>query len=278
MSMQSRLMLSTPRPNELARMDSQGVRDSFLAGDLFAAGRVTVVFTDLDRMAIGGAQPDDGKAIALENHRQTGSDFFLQRREMGILNVGAAGTVRVDGKAHALDPLDCLYVGAGAKAVEFSGAGARFYLVSCPAHQAHPTTLIRRQDCKPIDIGSQASSNERKIYQYIHPGGVRSCQLVMGFTDLAPGSVWNTMPPHTHTRRTEIYFYFDIKGEQAVVHLLGEPAATRHLFVHNEQAVLSPSWSIHSGCGTSNYKFIWAMGGENQVFDDMDKVSVAELR
>jgi 4-deoxy-L-threo-5-hexosulose-uronate ketol-isomerase len=271
-------MLSSPHPNEVARMNTEELRSSFLVGNIFSAGHVNVIFTDLDRMAIGGAQPDDGKAIALENHKQTGAEFFLERRELGAINVGSAGAIRVDGKEYKLEGLDGLYIGAGARSVEFSGAGARFFFISCPAHQAHPTTLISRQQCKPIDIGSQATSNERKIYQYIHPGGVKSAQLVMGFTDLAPGSVWNTMPPHTHTRRTEIYFYFDVESDQAVVHLLGEPGGTRHLFVHNEQAVLSPSWSIHSGCGTSNYKFIWAMGGENQVFDDMDKVGAAELR
>lgn len=278
MPMQVKFMLASPRPQELARMTVDETRVNFLVPDVFDAGQLTLTFTDLDRMAIGGAQPAGNESLVLENHKQTGADFFLQRREIGILNVGGAGSVRVDGKDHTMANLDCLYVGMGAKAVSFSGDGAKFYFISTPAHATYPTTLLKKDECKPIDLGDPKTSNKRKIYQYIHAGGIKSCQLVMGFTDLAEGSVWNTMPPHTHSRRTEIYFYFDVKPDQSVVHFLGEPTATRHLFVHNEQATLSPTWSIHAGCGTSNYKFIWAMGGENQTFDDMDKVGARDLK
>ena len=236
-----------------------------------------MTFTDLDRMAVGGVRPRAGP-VALENDPETGAEFFLQRRELGIINIGGRGAVRVDGDSHELANLDCLYVGAGAKSVAFEGADAKFFLMSCPAHQAFATTLVRKDQCEPVALGSQATANQRKIYQYIHPGGIKSAQLVMGFTELAEGSVWNTMPPHTHSRRTEIYFYFDIAQNHIVSHFLGPPDATRHVFVHNEQAVLSPAWSIHCGCGTAAYKFIWAMAGENQTFDDMDKVGPLELR
>jgi 4-deoxy-L-threo-5-hexosulose-uronate ketol-isomerase len=201
---------------------------------------------------------------------------------LGVINVGGRGTIRVDGKAYDLANLDCLYVGMGAKNVTFESADrsapAKFFLLSCPAHATYPTTLARKEEANPVHLGSQATANQRTIYQYIHPKGIKSCQLVMGFTHLAEGSVWNTMPPHTHSRRTEIYFYFDVAPNQVVSHFMGPPENTRHLFVHNEQAVLSPAWSIHCGCGTQAYKFIWAMAGENQVFDDMDKVGPLELR
>lgn len=278
MPMQVKIMLASPRPQELARLNTEEVRENFLVANVFEPRQIIITFTDLDRMAIGGAQPVANESLALENHKQTGAEFFLQRREIGILNVGGAGMVRVDGNDHPMGNLDCLYVGMGAKDIDFSGDGAKFFFISTPAHATHPTTLLKKDQCKPLDLGDPSTANQRNIYQYIHTGGIKSCQLVMGFTDLAEGSVWNTMPPHTHTRRTEIYFYFDVKPDQSVVHFLGEPHATRHLFVGNEQATLSPSWSIHSGCGTSNYKFIWAMGGENQTFDDMDKVGARDLK
>jgi 4-deoxy-L-threo-5-hexosulose-uronate ketol-isomerase len=272
--------MSSPRGSELATMSPDAVRKSFLIENVIQDGRLQMTFTDLDRLALGGVRPVGG-AVLLENDRETGAEFFLQRRELGILNVGAGnGTVTVDGKSFELASQDCLYVGMGAKDVRFDSAdkNAKFFLMSCPAHATHPTSLARKAETKPIALGSQETANQRKIYQYIHPGGIKSCQLVMGFTELSPGSVWNTMPPHTHSRRTEIYFYFDLPQKQVVVHFMGPPDCTRHMFVHNEQAVLSPSWSIHSGCGTQAYRFIWAMGGENQTFDDMDGVSPLELR
>ena len=258
-------------------MSNEALRKAFLVEDVVAKGKLRFTFTDLDRMAVGGVAPG-GRAIALENDPETGAEFFLARRELGIINIGGAGSASVDDKKHDVANLDCLYVGMGAKSISFDGADAKFFLLSCPAHQTFPTTLVRKSECKPVALGSQATANQRKIYQYIHPGGIKSAQLVMGFTELAEGSVWNTMPPHTHSRRTEIYFYFDIAENHVVSHFLGAPDATRNIFVHNEQAVLSPAWSIHCGCGTAAYKFIWAMAGENQVFDDMDKVSPLELK
>ena len=262
-------------------LTGDALRRSFLVPNVIGDNKVSMTFTDLDRMAVGGVKPTAG-AVALENDRETGADFFLARRELGIINIGAAGRVNVDGKTFELANLDCLYVGMGSKSVTFESsdksAPAKFFLLSCPAHATHPTTHVSREKSNAIALGSQATANQRKIYQYIHAGGIKSCQLVMGFTELAEGSVWNTMPPHTHSRRTEIYFYFDVAKDNIIAHFMGPPDNTRHLFVQNEQAVLSPSWSIHCGCGTSAYRFIWAMAGENQTFDDMDKVSPTELR
>jgi len=265
----------------MSTLDGERIRSAFLIDKVFSESAASFTFTDLDRLALCGVQPG-GASVALASDRQTGSDFFLQRRELGIINTGGAGTVQVDGKAHSLGNLDCLYVSMGSKDVSFESADrarpAKFFLMSCPAHHAYPTALVRYKECKPIALGSQATANQRKIFQYIHPNGIKSCQLVMGFTELAEGSVWNTMPPHTHSRRTEIYFYFDLPAQAMVCHFLEEPRNTRHVFVQNDQGVLSPSWSIHAGCGTSAYKFIWAMGGENQTFDDMDKVDPLALR
>jgi 4-deoxy-L-threo-5-hexosulose-uronate ketol-isomerase len=240
-----------------------------------------MTFTDLDRMAVGGARPGTN-ALVLDNDRETGSEFFLARRELGLINVGGPGTVVADGKEFSLGNLDGLYVSMGTRDVRFisrdSASPAKFYLLSSPAHAAHPTTLIQKEKVTPRTIGAQATANSRKIYQYIVPGTVKSCQLDLGFTELAEGSVWNTMPPHVHSRRTEIYFYFDITGDNLVSHFMGEPTNTKNIWVRNEQAVLSPHWSIHCGCGTAAYKFIWAMSGENQTYDDMDAVARADLR
>ncbi len=263
-------------------MNTDDLRRAFLVPAVVLESRIKMTFTDLDRMALGGVKPTAGP-ITLDNDHETGADFFLARRELGVLNVGGgSGIVKVDGKSFQLDNLDCLYVGMGSKSVTFDSADgknpAKFFLMSTPAHQSYPTTLAKKNQANPIKLGSRSTANQRTIYQYIHVNGIKSCQLVMGFTALDEGSVWNTMPPHTHSRRTEIYFYFDIPDNQVVTHFLGAPDQTRHVFVHNEQAVLSPSWSIHCGCGTAAYKFIWAMGGENQTFDDMDKVGPLELR
>jgi 4-deoxy-L-threo-5-hexosulose-uronate ketol-isomerase len=268
----------TPRPQDIATMSGEQLRETFLVERVMIDGTLAWTFTDLDRMALAGTRPGSGASVTLENDPETGRGFFLERRELGIINTGGRGTVRVDGQAYEMANLDCLYVSMGAKEVSFEGAEAKFFLLSCPAHQAYPTTLVRKEEAKPIDLGTQATANKRQIFQYIHVNGIKSCQLVMGFTVLAEGSVWNTMPPHTHSRRTEIYYYFDIAENNIVSHFMGQPDNTRHLFVHNEQAVLSPAWSIHCGCGTAAYKFIWAMAGENQTFDDMDKVAPLELR
>jgi 4-deoxy-L-threo-5-hexosulose-uronate ketol-isomerase len=270
---------TTPRAQDITTMSGDELRRTFMVEQVMNEGKLSWTFTDLDRMALAGIKPGGGP-VKLENDPETGRQFFLERRELGIINTGGGrGSVRVDGKAHEMSSLDCLYVGMGAKDISFEGDGnAKFFLLSCPAHQTYPTTLVRKAEAKPLDLGSQATANKRKIFQYIHLNGIKSCQLVMGWTELAEGSVWNTMPPHTHSRRTEIYYYFDIAPDNIVAHFMGPPDNTRHLFIQNEQAVLSPAWSIHCGCGTQAYKFIWAMAGENQTFDDMDKVGPLELR
>jgi 4-deoxy-L-threo-5-hexosulose-uronate ketol-isomerase len=268
-----------PRPQDVALMTTQQLRETFMVTDLFAAGEVRGVFTDLDRLVVGGATPV--KPVELPNHRETGRAFFLERRELGAINIGGAGVVHADGKSFALDRLDCVYLPMGTRSVTFEStegkAPARFYWLSCPAHAAHPPTMMKQKDATPVAVGSTSTANQRTIRKYIHTGGIQSCQLVMGFTELAEGSVWNTFPPHTHNRRTEIYFYFDLQ-DKVLVHLMGEPSATRHLFIQEQQVVLSPAWSIHSGCGAGNYRFVWAMAGENQTFDDMDGVKPADLR
>ena len=261
-------------------MATAELRELFLVNGLYQPGQLRAQFTDLDRLVLGGVMPT-GAPVPLENHRETGRATFLERRELGAINTGGAGRVTVDGKSFEVPSLGCAYIGMGASKVVFESVDAKhpatFFFLSCPAHHAHPTTVARQEEATKVPLGSPGDANVRTIYQYIHEGGIPSCQLVMGFTELAQGSVWNTFPPHTHHRRTEIYFYFDL-GERVLAHFMGEPAATRHLFIQNEQAVLSPSWSIHSGCGQGNYKFIWGMAGENQTFTDMDGVKPADLR
>lgn len=269
-----------PRSQDVARMNTQELRDTFLISNLFAPGKLRGHFTDLDRLVVGGVMPAS-KAINLPNHKETGRAFFLERREMGVINVGGEGTIIADKKIFSLKKLDCVYLPMGTKSVSFqSGTAkdpAKFYFLSCPAHSAHPAAMMKSKDASPVALGSQMAANKRTIYKFIHAGGIQSCQLVMGLTALDAGNVWNSFPPHTHWRRTEIYFYFDL-GENVLTHFLGEPQATRHLFLHNDDVALSPNWSIHCGCGTGNYKFIWGMAGENQTFDDMDQVKPLELR
>jgi 4-deoxy-L-threo-5-hexosulose-uronate ketol-isomerase len=269
-----------PRPSEVARMTTSELRDTFQVQSLFAPGELRGVFTDLDRLVVGGVVPLESPVV-LPNSKETGRATFLERRELGAINLGGPGVLHVDGKTFSPDRLDCVYVPMGSKEVTFEsqdpGQPARFYFLSCPAHTAHPAAMIKPKDASPVAAGAPATANQRTICKLIHQGGIQSCQLVMGFTDLAEGSVWNSFPPHTHWRRTEIYLYFDL-GDKVLAHFLGEPRETRHLFVHNEEAVLSPAWSIHCGCGTGNYKFVWGMAGENQTFDDMDAVKPIELR
>lgn len=261
-------------------MTTAELRAAFLLTDVYQPGKLTLQFTDLDRFAVGGAVPT-GAPLLLENHRETGRAFFLERRELGAINTGGAGTVTVDGKSFAVEPEGCIYVGLGAEEVKFASNDpanpAKFFILSCPAHAPHPTAVATPKDATTIPLGSQATANQRVIRQYIHEKGIQSCQLVMGYTELAEGSVWNTFPPHTHNRRTEVYFYWHL-GERVLSHFMGESTETRHLFMHNEEAVLSPAWSIHSGCGQGNYKFIWGMAGENQRFDDMDGIKPLDLR
>ena len=268
-----------PRPQEMLSFSTRQLRETFHLANIFAPDEVRGTFTDLDRLVVGGVQPV--QPVELPNHKETGGAFFLERREFGAINVGGAGVVHADGRTFSLDRLDCVYLPMGTKSVTFESVEpktpAKFYFLSCPAHAAHPAAIMKPKDAAPVALGSAATANRRTIYKYIHPGGIRSCQLVMGLTALEEGSVWNSFPPHTHWRRTEIYFYFDL-GENVLAHFLGEPQQTRHLFLQNEEVAFSPAWSIHCGCGTGNYKFIWGMAGENQVFDDMDGVKPLDLR
>jgi 4-deoxy-L-threo-5-hexosulose-uronate ketol-isomerase len=261
-------------------MSTADLRSTFLIEHVFPNDRVSLVFTDLDRLTVGGAKPTVAP-LTLPDDKQTGTEFFLERRELGMINVGGPGRVTADAKKFEVGTQDCLYVGMGTRSVVFESTdpknAAKFYLNSCPAHATYPTTLVTKKEAKPRELGAQATANRRRIYQYIHQNGIKSCQLVMGFTELDEGSVWNTMPPHTHLRRTEIYFYFDL-GANVVSHFMGPPQNSRHVWIRNEEAVLSPSWSIHTGCGTAAYRFIWAMAGENQTFDDMDPAPMLELR
>lgn len=257
-----------------AGMGTAELRENFLIDDLFADGAVRWTYTHYDRMAVGGAVPSGGELV-LESIKPTGTSNFLERRELIAVNIGAAGTITVDGTAHAVGPRDMLYVGMGSRDVRFSGAGAKFYLLSAPAHASHPTMLLQQSGAKRLDMGSAETANERSIYQYTN--NLKSCQLVVGLTQFAPGSVWNTMPAHVHDRRMEAYLYFDLKPDAFVVHLMGEPDETRHMIVRNEQAILSPPWSIHAGAGTGSYTFIWAMAGDNIDYTDAEKIPMEDL-
>ena len=273
-------ILRMPRPQDMAGLTTQGLRDTFLVRNLFIPGQLNARFTDLDRLVVGGVMPLK-QPVELPNHKETGRAFFLERRELGVINVGGPGKITADGKTFALQKLDCTYLPMGTKEVTFASDSesdpAKFYFLSCPAHAAYPARMMTSAEAAPVHLGAQETSNKRTIYKFIHQGGIQSCQLVMGLTALETGNVWNSFPPHTHWRRTEIYFYFDL-GTNVLSHFLGEPQETRHLFLHNEEAAMSPNWSMHFGVGTGNYKFIWGMAGENQVFDDMDAVKPLELR
>jgi 4-deoxy-L-threo-5-hexosulose-uronate ketol-isomerase len=272
-----------PDPRRYATMSAAELRETFLLDGLFVPGEVRLSYVDVDRTVIGGAAPTGHEPLALPNPADLRAAFFAERRELGVLNVGGGrGTVTVDGRSFTIDSLDCLYVGRGSRDVRFASEDtktpARFYLLSYPAHAAHPTTLARKADASATHLGAVEAANKRTIYKYIHPDGITSCQLVMGFTQLDVGSVWNTMPPHTHMRRSEVYLYFDLAPDARVLHLMGPPEETRHLVVADGQAVVSPPWSIHAGAGTTRYSFCWGMGGENKAFADMDAVGVGELR
>lgn len=263
-----------------AQLSSQQLRDAFLLQDLFQAGQLQLIHTDLDRAIVGSAVPLSAPLPLLADDALR-AEYFTERRELGILNIGASGSISVNGQSYSLGSLDALYIGQGNQDISFSSDSAQspaeFYLVSYPAHACHPTTLAPRAQQTSAEIGAPETCNQRRLTRIIHLEGIRSAQLVMGYTQLASGSAWNTMPPHTHLRRTEIYLYFNLPAEDRVVHLMGTPQQTRHLFVANKQVVLSPNWSIHAGAGTRHYSFCWAMGGENQVFADMDPASIATL-
>jgi 4-deoxy-L-threo-5-hexosulose-uronate ketol-isomerase len=263
------------------RMTTAELRETFLLEELFTPGAIALVYVDLDRTVIGGAVPTTGE-LTLETQPELRAEYFCERRELGVFNVGGKGMVSVDGTKFELDKMDCLYVGRGSKAVSFAsddaGAPAAFYLLSYQAHTEYPTKLVKVAELTGLKLGSVETCNARTIYKAIHKEGLKSCQLVMGFTLLDAGSNWNTMPSHTHMRRNEVYFYFDVDANQRVVHLMGPKHETRHLVMKDKDVVVSPGWSIHSGVGTKAYGFCWGMGGENQDYADMDPVVIEELR
>ncbi|HDM8069210.1 5-dehydro-4-deoxy-D-glucuronate isomerase [Vibrio harveyi] len=263
-------------------LDTQQLREEFLVESIFEADSYTMTYSHIDRILFGGVMPQQEKVSFDGIGKDFGVDYLLERREMGIINIGGLGYVDVDGEVYELENQQALYIGKGAKSVSFGSESesqpAKFYYNSAPAHVAYPTRKITQADAMPVTLGDSESCNERTIYKYIVPDVVETCQLVMGLTKLEAGSLWNTMPCHTHERRMEVYLYCDIQPEQAVFHMMGEPTETRHILVHNEQAIISPSWSIHSGVGTKNYSFIWGMVGENQAFDDMDHIKTTDLR
>ena len=268
-------------PRGYTRMSTSELRQAFLVGGLFQPGALVLKYWETDRTVIGGAVPGATK-LSLACPRELAATYFNERRELGIINIGDAGTVEVDGTVYSMQPLDCLYVGRGVRNVAFTSANAaspaQYYLLSYPAHTTYPTAQAALAQTPPTELGDATQANARTLYKFIHTGGIKSCQLVMGMTVLKPGSVWNTMPPHTHLRRSEVYLYFKISADSALFHFAGHPTETRNLLVRDREAVVSPPWSLHSGVGTSNYTFIWGMGGENQDFADMDKVAPADLR
>ena len=264
-------------PEQLPGFDTAALRRHYLVDDLFVPGAVTAVLTHHDRIVLAGVRPTDGP-LTLGTYPELRSDFFLERREACIVNVGEPGTVTADGTKYELTTGACLYVGRGVRDVVFEGPGSAFYVFSAPAHTSFPTAQVNPGEGNRLELGDQQTANRRTIDQFIHANGVQSCQVVLGVTTLHAGSTWNTMPAHTHDRRTECYLYFGLPETERIVHLLGEPEETRHLLVAGRQAIISPSWSIHSGCGTSSYSFVWAMTGENQAFGDMDGVDVRDLR
>ena len=263
------------------RMTTAELRETFLLEDLFQSGQLDLAYVDLERTVIGSAVPTTAP-LTLETQPELRAEYFLERRELGVFNAGGPGTVTVDGTAYDLAKMDVLYAGRGTKSVVFASADpanpAAFYLLSYLAHTSYPTAMVKFADLKGLELGSLETCNKRTIYKAIFADGIKSCQLVMGFTLLAPGSNWNTMPPHTHMRRSEIYFYFDVDPAHRIVHLMGPPDATSHLIMSDKQVVVSPAWSIHAGVGTKNYGFVWGMGGENQAYDDMDAATIAGLK
>ncbi|WP_276365743.1 5-dehydro-4-deoxy-D-glucuronate isomerase [Chryseolinea sp. H1M3-3] len=267
-------------PDAIKNFDTQQLRDAFLIKNIFEDDQVTIVYTHYDRLIIGGVKPIS-RSISLKSYVFLKADFFLQRREIGIINVGSNGIVSVDGVSYHLDTRDALYIGRGAKEIHFTSTGsapALFYFNSAPAHAVCPTRKVTLQEAETVELGSAETSNQRVIRKLMVNSVLPTCQLQMGMTELKTGSVWNTMPAHVHDRRMEAYFYFNIPDKQVVCHFMGQPQETRHIFINNNEAVISPPWSIHSGAGTSNYSFIWGMAGENLDYSDMDPVSPGELR
>jgi len=268
-------------PTETKQMDTKQLRDNFLLQNLMQPGTIQLNYTHYDRMIVGGVVPTTN-SITLPEEDELKANYFLERREMGIINVGNKGIVTADGVVYEIDKLECVYLGKGTKEVSFKSHTekdpAHFYLLSVPAHQTYPTRLMTKAEASPVNLGDISTSNKRTIYKFIHNDGIQSCQLVMGLTTLAEGSVWNSVPPHTHTRRMEAYFYFDLNEAHRVMHFMGEPQETRHLVIANNEAVVSAPWSMHFGVGTASYGFIWGMAGENKEFTDMDQVPIATIK
>jgi len=273
-------ILQLPDAVRFKTMSTAELRNGFLIDSLFTLDAIDLVYVDLDRTVVGSAVPATGP-LTLPCPSGLRATSFLERRELGALNIGGPGSIEVDGQAYPLENLDALYIGRGSATVTFRSNDpsqpAHYYLLSYPAHAVYPTSLIQADKENPVNLGAPETANSRYISKLIHLEGVRSCQLVMGITQLDSGSVWNTMPPHTHMRRSEVYLYFDLPSTDRIVHLMGPPQETRHLVIADKQVVISPGWSIHAGVGTRNYKFCWGMGGENQVYTDMDPAPVAEL-
>ncbi len=267
-------------PGETRLFDSNKLRSNFLMDGLYKPGEINLIYTHYDRLIAGVAAPA-GDTLILNTYANLKSEKFLDRREIGIINVGGDGIVHADGKEFTLSKYDCLYAGKGTKDVSFSAVSSAnppvYFLLSAPAHQSFPVGFMKGDDASPLNIGSSSTANERTVYKYIHNDGIQSSQLAMGLTRLREGSVWNTMPAHVHDRRSEIYFYFDVQEGHGIIHFMGEPQQTRHMIVKNCEAIASPPWSIHSGCGTSNYSFIWGMAGENKEYTDMDVCAITEL-
>ncbi|MGL4773315.1 MAG: 5-dehydro-4-deoxy-D-glucuronate isomerase [Clostridium sp.] len=268
-------------PEDSKRYNTEELRKHYLVEKVFEGDKIKLTYSHVDRIIFGGAMPVK-EELVLEAGKEMGVDYFLERREMGVINVGGEGIITLDGVEYEMNSKDGLYIGMGTKEIKFSSknpeAPAKFYINSVPAHHSYETVKINISEANPVRLGDNSTLNKRTIYQYVHPNVCKSCQLLMGLTMLEPSNAWNTMPCHTHERRMEVYFYFDMEESTRVFHLMGEPSETRHLVVKNEEAIISPSWSIHSGVGTSNYTFIWGMCGENQTFDDMDAVSMEALR
>lgn len=268
-------------PEDSKRYTTEELRRHYLMEEVFRADEIALTYSHVDRIIFGGVKPVDTEVI-LTAGKEMGVEFFLERREMGIINIGGEGSVILDGEVYELKQYDGLYIGKGIKEVSFKSVSkenpAKFYINSAPAHKEYKTVKIEFANANPVKLGEKKSLNERTIYQYVHPAVCESCQLLMGLTMLEPENAWNTMPCHTHERRMEVYFYFNMEENTRVFHLMGEPEETRHLVIKNEQALISPSWSIHSGVGTSNYTFIWGMCGENQTFTDMDMIEMSKLK
>ena len=268
-------------PKETKGMSTDEIRANYLVPSLMNADAIKLVYSHFDRVIVGGVKPVQ-QSIELPNEAELRAAYFLERRELGIINVAGAGVVVADGISYELNKLDALYLGKGTQSVSFSSISASdpasFFLMSTTAHHTYPNRKMTKEEASPVNLGETATANKRTIYKYIHQDGIQSCQLVMGLTVLAEGSVWNSVPPHTHTRRMEVYFYFDLPEAHRVFHLMGEPTETRHIVMANHEAVISPPWSVHCGPGTTNYGFIWAMAGENYTFTDMDPVAIAEIK